>query len=140
MLLGLKYPDKWVLSCMKRLNPVTEQVFTRGDLREDGYVFYKYTRILKLDGTFKEIWLSPEAMRKEKNDDRNRKNKTYERKSNRLPKGWASKLRNKYWVDHCRELWHKMCQKPMTKEKLEILCAVPLVFDLLLPFTSDYGN
>ena len=46
---------------MKRLNPATNKPFKKGETREDGYRFigYHYGR-LKKDGTFIEVWASPE--------------------------------------------------------------------------------
>ncbi len=47
---------------MKRLNPATNQLFKKGETREDGFVFFTYVKTQKLDnGFFKEKWLSPEA-------------------------------------------------------------------------------
>jgi hypothetical protein len=45
---------------MKRINPKTGQNFERGDLREDGYYFYRYRMDRKLnpDGFYKEEWSS----------------------------------------------------------------------------------
>ena len=123
---------------MKRLNPQTQELFRRGDVREDGYLFYKYTGILKLDGTFKEIWLRPEAMKKEKLTAKKRQEENYVRRSNRLPRGTAAKLRRKLWVDHCREIYRSMLRKPYTMAELKEFCMVPQVVEILLPFTSDY--
>lgn len=48
---------------MERINPETGKPFKRGDVREDGYIFisYKSKAPLRKDGTYKELWLSPEA-------------------------------------------------------------------------------
>jgi len=45
---------------MKRINPKTGQNFERGDLREDGYYFYRYRtdRKLNSDGFYQEEWSS----------------------------------------------------------------------------------
>lgn len=51
---------------MKRINPKTNTIFKRGDMREDGYLFDKYqTSKLRKNGTFQESWLSPKAFEKE---------------------------------------------------------------------------
>ena len=123
---------------MKRLNPKTQQPFKRGDVREDGYLFYKYTGILRLDGTFKEIWLQPEALKREKLSAKKHQEATYVRTSNRLPKGTAAKLRSKLWVEHCRDLYRAMLRNPHTEAELRKFCSVPQIIEILLPFTSDY--
>ena len=46
---------------MKRLNPTTDRPFRRGEIRDDGFVFFAYTNKLKRNGQFVEIWLRPEA-------------------------------------------------------------------------------
>ena len=53
---------------MKRLNPETKQPFKYGEIRADGYVFYAYKkyRSLRPDGTYQELWRSPESMEKQK--------------------------------------------------------------------------
>lgn len=58
---------------MKRINPQTNSQFRRGDLRMDGYIFFAYTNKRKLDGFFKEIWLSPGASQRALLNDRTRK-------------------------------------------------------------------
>ncbi len=48
---------------MKRLNPNTGSPFKRGDVREDGRVFYKYeTQCIRRNGFFKERWSTPEQI------------------------------------------------------------------------------
>lgn len=48
---------------MKRINPKTGFPFKRGDVREDGKVFYSYnTKYLKRNGFFKERWTSPDLL------------------------------------------------------------------------------
>jgi hypothetical protein len=50
---------------MKRLNPATNLIFKRNDVREDGYIFYSYsTKIIKKNGYYKEHWLHPEKFKK----------------------------------------------------------------------------
>lgn len=51
---------------MKRMNPVTNAPFKYGDVREDGYKFEKYGKILKKDGYFVEQWRSPESEKTKK--------------------------------------------------------------------------
>lgn len=51
---------------MKRLNPSTNEIFKRGDSREDGYRFWSYTNRLKTNGFFVEQWYSPETYEKGK--------------------------------------------------------------------------
>ena len=63
---------------MKRLNPVTNQPFRRGDIRSDGYIFFSYSTAKNLSGYFKEIWLRPEVSEKVKVGDRQRKKRAYD--------------------------------------------------------------
>lgn len=58
---------------MRRINLATGKHFRRGDTRGDGYVFFAYTNKKKLDGYFKEIWLSPGASGRAREGDRTRK-------------------------------------------------------------------
>ena len=52
---------------MKRINPKTGEPFKRGDVREDGYVFYTYQKsIIKSDGYFKECWIRPDRLEAQK--------------------------------------------------------------------------
>lgn len=73
---------------MKRLNPNTNQPFKRGDVREDGYVFFNYTSKLKSNGFFQERWLSVEVSNKVKNKDKQKKRELYKRKSERHAPGF----------------------------------------------------
>jgi hypothetical protein len=57
---------------MKRLNSETKEPFRRGDIREDGYVFFAYTKRKRRDDFYVEIWLSPEASRRALVNDRER--------------------------------------------------------------------
>lgn len=77
---------------MKRLNSNTNQPFKRGDVREDGYIFFNYTTKLKSNGFFMERWLSPEASDKAKNKDKTLKREKYERKTDRKSPGFHSLL------------------------------------------------
>lgn len=73
---------------MKRNNPKTNNPFKRGEVREDGYVFFNYTTKIKADGFFMERWLSPSASEKAKNKDREDKRSKYQRKTNRKSPGF----------------------------------------------------
>lgn len=47
---------------MKRVNPETNKLFVRGDIREDGLVFHQYqTKKLRKTGFFGEAWLRQEV-------------------------------------------------------------------------------
>jgi hypothetical protein len=72
---------------MKRLNPKTQKPFKRGDMRVDGYIFNNYSSVLKKDGCFKEVWLTPEALKRRRQADSRRKMAHYVKKSTRAPKG-----------------------------------------------------
>lgn len=64
---------------MKRVNPETGAQFHRGDVRPDGYVFFAYTNVKRLDGHFKEIWLRPEVSDRVKVQDRENKRRLYQK-------------------------------------------------------------
>ena len=51
---------------MKRVNTVTGNPFKCGYIREDGFIFKSYclSQPLKKDGTFPELWSSPQAFAK----------------------------------------------------------------------------
>jgi len=83
---------------MKRINPLTGDVFKCGDKREDGRLFWAYeTHRKKKDGFYVEQWLTEEShkLKKEKN------------KSNRYPK-------------YQRE-WHLQKTYKITNEKYQEL-------------------
>lgn len=86
--LGRLCTEICISSSMKRLNPNTNQPFKRGDMREDGYVFFNYTGKLKSNGFFQERWLSVEVSEKIKNKDKETKRKLYQRKSERHAPGF----------------------------------------------------
>jgi hypothetical protein len=73
---------------MKRTNPTTQLPFKRGDVREDGYVFFNYTTKIRSDGFFMERWLSVDASEKAKLKDRDAKKSKYQRKTNRKSPGF----------------------------------------------------
>lgn len=74
---------------MKRNCLNTNEPFKRGHVREDGYVFFAYTKVVKSDGYFKEIWLSPAASEKIKQKDRDNKKAKYQKKSKRHSPGFS---------------------------------------------------
>jgi hypothetical protein len=58
---------------MKRINLNTGKAFKHGDLREDGFMFTGYNfKKIKQDGTFLEVWISPEQIKKKKAYDKKR--------------------------------------------------------------------
>lgn len=73
---------------MKRINKHSGQPFKRGDVREDGYVFFNYTAKIRSDGFFMERWLSPEASEKAKTYDKTTKRSKYQKKTNRHAPGF----------------------------------------------------
>lgn len=79
---------------MKRLNPKTNQPFKRGDVREDGKVFYNYTNSVKTNGYFVERWVKKETIDRTKSYDRDRKNAKHVRTTTRLPKNYESRICN----------------------------------------------
>lgn len=125
---------------MKRINQETNQIFKRGDLRHDGYVFYKYMPRIRKDGTNAELWLSPVAYEKHKMTSRVRRMEKYVRTSTNLPKGWNRKLWDKKLIAHCKELWVHMRQTPLTMEELRKACWSDQVFELLKPHAQPHGN
>lgn len=75
---------------MKRTNPSTQLPFKRGDVREDGFVFFNYTSKIKSDGFFLERWLSPVASEKAKAQDKTTKRSKYKKKTTRHAPGFES--------------------------------------------------
>lgn len=49
---------------MKRLNPKTNKPFKRGDVREDGCIFFQYNKTRITNGFFVESWLEPSIFEK----------------------------------------------------------------------------
>ena len=49
---------------MKRINPKTNKPFKRGYVREDGFTFNCYQKTIKKDGFYRELWNSPESLKK----------------------------------------------------------------------------
>lgn len=85
---------------MKRLHNETNQPFKRGDVREDGYRFFGYsTSVIRANGFFKEIWLSPETWDKTREKDLAGKKARYKKLTNRKPAGywkWPLEKRARY--------------------------------------------
>jgi hypothetical protein len=75
---------------MKRLNPITNEPFKRGATREDGLIFYAYTKVVKSDGHFKEIWLRVNSLMGIKEKDKTVKKQKYTKKSDRHLPGYSS--------------------------------------------------
>jgi hypothetical protein len=73
---------------MKRTNPTTNEPFKRGTIREDGFVFFAYTKIVKSDGFYKEIWLNENSSNNIKEKDKSFKKAKYQRKTNRKTAGF----------------------------------------------------
>ena len=118
---------------MKRLNPKTNQPFKRGDVREDGKVFYNYTNSVKTNGFFVERWLSVSASNNALEYDRTRKNAKYVRSTNRLPNGYAKALNyDTNLVALFKSAWKQKCSG---KYKLEELLSeyedFPKILELL---------
>jgi 5-methylcytosine-specific restriction endonuclease McrA len=58
---------------VKRINSKTETAFKHGDSRGDGFVFSGYNfKKIKQDGTFIEVWMSPDQQKKKKDYDKKR--------------------------------------------------------------------
>jgi hypothetical protein len=73
---------------MKRTNPTTQLPFKRGDVRDDGFVFFNYTAKIRSDGFFMERWLSPESSDKAKAQDKTTKRSRYQKKTTRHAPGF----------------------------------------------------
>jgi hypothetical protein len=61
---------------MKRLNPKTNKPFKRGDVREDGCIFFQYNKTRIYDGFFVESWLNPESFQQTNFEKRSGKKRT----------------------------------------------------------------
>lgn len=66
---------------MKRINPATGVPFKKGDIRENGDVFYQYRKIIEPWNSpyFVEYWLKPELFKKHNFTDRSGENRTINR-------------------------------------------------------------
>jgi len=71
---------------MKRLNPATGLPFKKGDIRENGDVFYQYRKITKkwTNGYYVEYWLKPELFKKHNFTDRSGNERTVNRLATHL--------------------------------------------------------
>jgi len=80
---------------MKRLNPNTGLPFKRGDVREDGDVFYQYRKIIKpwTNGYYVEYWLNPESFKKHNFTDRSGAERTIKNVAASLLKGAQGRCR-----------------------------------------------
>lgn len=125
----------------KRINPATGQIFKRGEVREDGRLFYKYTARLKADGTYVEIWLTPDALENVRKADSKLRMSKYDRISDRLPRGTLSLLENNAAREVCRKAYREMRRKDVTQDQLRVaLKAHPKLIPILLPYTSDFED
>lgn len=62
---------------MKRINLVTNKPFSRGEIREDGFLFWNYKSTTDKNGFFYEQWLRPEVFYSEKKNLNERGKKRY---------------------------------------------------------------
>jgi len=71
---------------MKRLNPKTNTPFKKGDVRENGDVFYQYRKITKnwTNGYYVEYWLKPELFKKHNFTDRSGNKRTVKKLASTL--------------------------------------------------------
>lgn len=120
---------------MKRINQTTNEPFKRGDTRADGFVFFAYTKSVKTDGFFKEIWVNPKTSENIKERDRKHKKSKYQRKTARLPQGYKQLLdNNKNAIRQFKICWDKRMHDPqVTREDLEEMMVgyeqyIPLLF------------
>ena len=122
------------------MNPQNGQPFKRGDEREDGYLFCRYTNRLKADGTFVEIWLTPESLNKVRVADNQHHQSKYNRTSDRLPKGWRVILRSKVQEEECRRLYRAILRGKLNEaDLLEFTEGLPVIRELLLPLVQKNG-
>jgi hypothetical protein len=121
---------------MKRINPESNVPFKRGDIREDGYIFNKYSSTKKADGYFKEIWLNPEVFERNKKRETDKKKASYTRTTDRYPKGtkWYFKR------DHFADLAYKAAMKYMLEnpdwtqeDMVSITDLAPYVLKIIFP-------
>jgi hypothetical protein len=127
---------------MKRTNPSTGKLFVRGDVREDGRVFYSYqTKQIRKNGYFKERWSFPENLNAYKLQVASWHAKNPKR-MRELRADWAAKnkdrkaqqdrecaLRNPEARKIARDKWDKLnpgrTNAAKTKNRLERLLRVP---------------
>lgn len=83
---------------MKRLNPATGTKFKKGDVREDGNLFWAYSNKLKTNKFFIEVWLKPESFKKVNQSSTAAALKCYKENPNAHNKrvaNWAYRNKNK---------------------------------------------
>ena len=80
---------------MKRLNPATGLPFKKGDVRENGDVFYQYRKIIEpwTNGYYVEYWLNPESFKKHNFTDRSGTERTIKNVAANLLKGAQGRCR-----------------------------------------------
>jgi hypothetical protein len=88
---------------MKRLNPNTNNFFTRGESREDGYLFWEYLSQIGKNGFFYERWYNPTLFKE-------RIEKTIQVKKN-----WD--LKNKNHIQFYRQEYRKNNQILITQRQ-----------------------
>jgi len=71
---------------VKRKNPNTGRPFKHGDVREDGYIFFRYESKLREDGTFYEKWHSPAVFKRLKDRQTRRERIVYTGKTSINPR------------------------------------------------------
>lgn len=121
---------------MKRLNPITNEPFKRGDIREDGYIFNNYASPIKKDGYFKEVWLTSESLHRRRLADSRNKMKNYKKISARVPKGTRSFFKRDFYAkDAYRQAMGLIREYPdYTKEELdECVELAPYVLKIIFP-------
>lgn len=124
---------------MKRLNPVTNQPFRSGDVREDGYVFLRYESRTNKAGYQVESWLHPEKHQRQNDKKRNKAKREYKHDGSRLLWGWADEIGdNPHHLENCRKLWRKINTDGMTKAEIKKQAVTEDICLLLTPYASDY--
>jgi hypothetical protein len=120
---------------MKRLNPKTNAPFTRGDVREDGRVFYNYTNTTKANGFFVERWVKAETLKKTKEYDRDRKNSKYVRTTTHFPKNFQSRICNNdsELIAGFKHLWRMKTNGSTDEDLLYELEAYPELKSFFFP-------
>jgi len=79
---------------MKRLNPNTNAPFKRGDIREDGYIFYQYRKIINSNtGLYTEYWLKPNIFKQHNFTDRSGNERTAPKVASNLLKSAQGRCR-----------------------------------------------
>ena len=121
---------------MKRLNPATNALFTRGTVREDGFIFNSYSSILKKDGYYKEIWLNPEVFKRIKEKDTANKNYRYKRTTNHYPKGTSQYFKRDLFARQAYKIAMNLINENPSykKEDLnEVVELAPYILKIIFP-------